>query len=462
LANIKIAQPGGQTTLMDLLSQRLIDIAHRGGIRGIETDKNFGLYVQDNKIQNDKNSKSALDILKSELGRDQATVEAIMGQKLYLSSLLMYDYLPGFVKQALFRKIAILDPLKMAALRPDILEGLSPQQRETWRGMEQKLVLGDMRRLEREKAKLYFTEREDGSLEHHLQTAAELHEEAEKLIDFSGRIPILRNPSNDTKYQLLARDAQGHFLYFGEHGLTEPEEAVLKKVIDAGIQDAVIQSAAETHMPQALMLSDCPRTAWSKEEDGVSGLMDADMTRNSIFDGEGYRKAYEEGLKPLVEVPNIGFEEKLKAFKEKIEDPDGEYPAQKSSIPILQAWIRYASTYRFVSHVKEIYRALGIPTSESEEYDYQAHISLDAKGRESVYDGISAMSIVSDSRNQYDQKGRLLPSLLQQAKSETGSTKKHVALREATFIIKLLVAVFGLEFVKTMFSQEQLKELGIA
>src|ERR1035437_117916 len=139
LADIKINMGGneGETTLMEFLEKRF-EVMRSRFPREIDFDPDHG-YMMSKETKND---------VKKELAKDRAMLEAVLGQRLYLSVLLRYDFLPEIAKQALFKKIAILDPLKMAAFRPDVLDGLSATELATWKDMQIKLTLANMARVE--------------------------------------------------------------------------------------------------------------------------------------------------------------------------------------------------------------------------------------------------------------------------------------------------------------------------
>jgi hypothetical protein len=271
LADIKIQTAGGETTMMELLEKRLE--AMRSKFSGeIDLDDTHGYMM----------SKETKKDVTKELAKDEDMLAAVVGQRLYLSVLLRYDYLPDVAKQALFKKIAMLDPLKMAAFRPDVLDGLTDgddkninmgdipdpknpgktkpdmiTERELWNRMQEKLILANMVRVE-EDTKAYFSETSDG-LHRESQSMDKLRVEASKLIDFSvaGKPKLKPDIDAETRYDEILKLGKDKVpLYFRTEAkdhdgrtiinpdgtpkyvstLSGDEIAVLQKVIDAGVE----------------------------------------------------------------------------------------------------------------------------------------------------------------------------------------------------------------------------------
>jgi hypothetical protein len=457
LADIQIGEGNNKTTLMQLLESRMHEVAKRDRIKGIEFSSVLGYQM----------SGDAKKKVVEALGNDRIMLEGIVGQRLYQMVLLRYDFLPEIAKQALFRKIAIMNPLTMSALRPDILDGLDPAQRAEWDSdsMRDKLVLANLRRVEIEKYNTYFEERADDKVVRRTQSMGDLSREAAKLIRFTRGGPELVNPTNATRYEMItARDDQGHSLYFGKEGLTPQQEAVLKQVIDAGVNmEAIDEAVKATHMPETLMINDVPRISWVKAEDGssIAGITDEDMIRLQIYDGEGYRKAYEEGLKPLVERPDVEPVKQLKIFVDSLTNPDGEHTAQGKSEVIAQAWMKMCAMYPGVDWVSLAFTSTDTPKSEMEKFAPKSNLALNEPERAKFYDTFAREHILSDARVG-GVLGFFAHSQLQRLKDETQSNRSDVYRRNLMSFLRILVAAFGLQFLSAMFSKKTLEEAGLA
>jgi hypothetical protein len=507
LANIEIDFGSGQTTLTEFLDGRM---------SAMMQDKKFSREIDFDQTHGYSMSKETNKDVKTKLGRDKNMLAAIVGQRLYLSVLLRYDYLPEIAKQALFKKIAILDPLKMAAFRPDVLDGLTPVQRELWDQMRDRLILTNMARVE-EDAKAYFSDTNQG-LYRKTQKEDRLRAEAEKLINFdaAGGPKLRENINEDVRYEImnkyfpeLQEDNNSTPEERAERAIRKAERAVLRKVIDAGVetrrdssnivtsvvdtslehgfkkglgeilrrgsvktfiakggdmsQDVSISTmAANAHMPFTFILNDVPHVSWAKPEDGPSGVADEDMIRLFIFDGGGYQKAYEEALKPLIEQPNQEFRKRMKDFVDNIKNPDGEYKAQGKAEVIIQAWMRMASEYRLSGGISELIRTYDVPRSEMEKYYPKSHLALNAAERGIMYDALAQDNTLSDARTRlFLGLIELRKSQLKRLKEATNSSRGKVMRDALGGFIRLLAGVLGIGFLSAIFSKETLKEAGL-
>jgi predicted RNA-binding Zn ribbon-like protein len=526
LADIKIGSGEDAETLMNLLESRLEDMRKKFP-REIDRDDTHGYAM----------SKETKKDVKDELAKDEAMLAAVVGQRLYLSVLLRYDYLPEIAKQALFKKIAMLDPLKMAAFRPDVLDGLDranknieipdPEnpgktkkvtEKELWDSMSAKLALANMIRVE-EDTKSYFTETSHG-LHRESHSRDKLRVEASKLIDFSiaGKPQLKPDIDAETRYEILGMGEHGVFRTEAKNPdgttvlnsdgtpkyvsiLSDAEIAVLKKVIDAGVEmrkdsrsiaehvaknglgeilrrgsvktfvtkhgdmskDVSISTlAAKAHMPFTFMLNDVPHVSWAKAEEGPSGISDEDMIRLFIFDGTGFQDAYEKALKPLIEQPNQEFRKHMKDFVDAIKNPDGEYNAQNKAAIVIQAWIRMASEYKLSGGFSELIRMYDVPRSEMEKYYPKSHLALNAAERGKYYDALAQDNTLSDARTRlFLGFIELKKSQLKRLKEATNSSRGKAMRDGLVGIMRLIAVALGINILATIFSKQTLKEAGL-
>lgn len=416
-------------TLLQYLDSRWKDVLSNPDYKGqITTSELLGYSVP----------PALEDKVRKEICADPDVVKAIVGQRLYLSSLIRNEYLTPVVKQALIKKIAILDPLKMTALDPNIINNLSEGERQLWNGMRQRLLLGGVKRLQQD-GKRYRNDK--GELVH--QSRSDLNAEADRYIEFTDGVAKLRILSVDDAYDIAKE-------YYDFSNMEEID--VLKKVIGLGIDSKTVEKVAGIRMPFTFMIDDAPHVAWAKTGYGEAGLGDENVFRLLLSDQNNLNEGYG-ALSSLAENPNRDFAKNISTFVEKVGMVKGRVHAQKEAKPIIISWTEMVSMFRSSKFIGGLQRILQMPTSEMEKYYSKSGSSLDERQREVALDSFAQQGAINSSV-------ALGESELQEIKKKTHSDRMDVFKRNARIILLLLGPVIGGELIKILFPADIAKSFG--
>lgn len=416
--------------------------------------------------------------------------DAILGQRLYLSTLIKHGFWGAMddkntkenkkqhkegskekLQRMLWQKVAMFDPMGIASLSPDVLNGLSPQERKTWTDLYHKMGIASIVRLNLEtagddpdpnvpekpgvpKSSGYW--KKDGKRVE--RTGAELKAEKEAfLAAVDGR--------NDSyKYQIIDR-------YFGENYGNElkPEEIeVIKKVINAGVDGKKGAEYLESvKLPFAFLVNDTPKhVAWDKTGEGEAGLGDENLFRILLSDQGNLIAGYNE-MNGMVENPTHGAIEHLSKAVESIGQVIGRHDAQKRIEPFILAYLDMAAerpTAWAFGGLVDFYNRLPVKNkrtpwignSEFEKYWRSSGLSFDEEDRAAFLESLARLEAIST-----DVSKGVTTSQLARLKKETESWGLWTNWKFIKIFILIFGPVVGLQLVKSLVPKELWDSVGI-
>ncbi len=403
--------------------------------------------------------------------------DAILGQRLYLSSLIKHGFWDGMDKKKgevegsrekilrkLWQKVAMFDPMGIVSLSPAVLNELSTGERQIWERLQGKLGIASVVRLNLETAgdvERPGIPRNSGywrNGERVDKTSAELRAEKEAFL-------AALNGTNDAyKYQIIDR-------YFDDekygNGLKPEEVAVIKKVIDAGISSTDGASyLMKVKFPFAFLINDAPHTAWDLTGQAEGGLGSENVFRILLTDQANLVAGYNE-MNTMVENPTHGAIEHLAKAVESIGVVIGRYTAQERIEPFILAYLDMAAerptawafggVVDFFNKLPVFNKAMPwIGNSEFEKYWRSSGLSFDEEDRAAFLESLARLEAIST-----DVSKGITTSQLAKLKRETkswGFWTNWKWLKIFTFIFGAEVA---LQLVKTLVPKELWESAGV-
>ena len=280
----------------------------------------------------------------------------VLGQTSYLSALNRHSALSTELRTKIWRKRAVIDPLAVASLRPEILKDMSVEQKAAWDKLTPLLDEYHIMKLNDEKLK-YGREKPI--------TNKEMEDEAAKFrgdrIESDVRDEIL----NSEYFQEIinAVDDEGNPVY------SEKEKKdmvkVFKVVVDRGIGQAEYLAKTTSGTRHMYAIDDAPIVAWY-EESG-QGLNDNNFVRNYSDQANLAEKGFNP-LTPIVDDPKLAingeaFDNAVKGFAQVI----GDDPARELVEGMMMGWLQMAKQYEKTKWLPTFSSERGKAMSELEE-----------------------------------------------------------------------------------------------
>ncbi len=402
--------------------------------------------------------------------------DAILGQRLYLSSLIKHGFWDAMdedsrdaIKKQLWQKVAMFDPMGIASLSPAVLNELSQNEKETWKRIQGKLGVASVVRLNLEttgddpdpnvpqrpgvpKSSGYWKNGERVA-----RKGAELTAEKEALL------AALDGRNDAYKYQIIDR-------YFGtQYGnpLEAEEAAVIRRVIDLGVKS---KSGAEylngVKFPLAFLINDAPHTAWDLTGQAEGGLGDENVFRILLSDQANLVAGYNE-MNAMVENPTQGAIEHLAKAVESIGTVIGRHTAQERIEPFILAYLDMAAERPAawaIGGAVDFFNKLPVTNkltpwignSEFEKYWRSSGLSFDEEDRAAFLESLARLEAIST-----DVSKGITTSQLAKLKRETESWGLWTNWKFIKIFILIFGPVVGLQLVKTLVPKELWESVGV-
>jgi hypothetical protein len=356
---------------------------------------------------------------------NDAIREVIEKQRLFLGVLVRYEDLDDKNKQAIWEKIAKLNPSKIAAYMPkltlDIVkekygvvgEGLSEEARRSSANQKAQEIW--------DKIKMKLWQAEDSRVS-----------EDSKIIQ--------KNVKQEATDMFAGvRDLDD---YLKEVNLVETELEVVKGIIKFGENNT--KSLAEAKHVFITLLEDAPRTGYD-----VLGSQD-------VGRGIGDQGTINEGLGQFTAVaanparkPGDIFKN-LHEYWEKLAGPLGIHGGQKNVEVGILTWLEMAKMYPHAKHIplSLISDPLRVPESLLEFYNLQSDIALDDQQVFDFIRGCAQTDMISDDLSRLDEKGR---TAFMRLREETNTETWDLMAATFRMFIYLFGFAYAMEMIKLFF-----------
>lgn len=399
LANIKMAEPGGQATLERFLAEKAREYKGKG-----ELDPIVG-------------TGGLSDKGRENFCKDRDVRRAVLGQTLYLSILTRYGDFDKGLKADLWRKISTYNPSTIASLLAE--EVISSGDEEVWRSLRSKLHVAE------EVKNSHEARRYQGVL---------------STDDLENEMNEFTTGGDGYKYQI-----ESYFSEENGNAIADPREAaLLRKIIDTGYTNA--EELAKAKMPFTFCITDVPKTLWDVNDEGTGGFQSADMIRLLSSDHGSISEAWG-AIGKIVESPT--HQEFAKNYAEAIDkyaQVHGRQDAQKKFEPFLVALLKMGSIDEKKAFMKSILQRAGIPTSEMEKYFEASKFSLGPTERSDILQEIAQLGAIADDKSSLENG----MTQLQRMRKKTKSELVNRMLELARTLLMIFGPVFAIEFLKTI------------